>query len=48
MGNQISIEDFESMNFDDGVSKEEKDKILKSYEVTPITDGTKTDVTNEQ
>ncbi len=31
MGNQIMIEDFESMTFDDGVSKEEKDKILKSY-----------------
>lgn len=33
MGNQIAI-DFESMTFDDGVSKEEKDKIVKSYETS--------------
>jgi hypothetical protein len=32
MGNQINIEDFESMCFDDGVSKEEKEKIVKTYE----------------
>ena len=32
MGNQINIEDFESMCFDDGVSKEEKEKIVRTYE----------------
>ena len=29
MGNQINIEDFESLAFDDGVSKEENEKIVK-------------------
>lgn len=34
MGNQINIEDFESLAFDDGVSKEEKEKIVKTYEAS--------------
>lgn len=28
---QINIEDFESLDFDDGVPTEEKDKIVKEY-----------------
>ena len=34
MGNKINLQDFDTMEFDDGVPIEEKEKIQKAYEAS--------------